>query len=42
MGRTTIEKGIAAGENVVTDARLRLVPGARVQVKNVAGEEAAQ
>ncbi len=30
---TVVAKGIAAGEKVVTDGQLRLVPGARVQVK---------
>ena len=28
-----IEKGLAAGDRVVTDGQLRLVPGARVEVK---------
>jgi len=32
-GETVIEKGIQAGERVVTDGQLRLVPGARVEVK---------
>jgi len=31
-----IEKGVAAGEKVVTDGQLRLVSGTRVQVKNAA------
>jgi len=35
-GGTVIEKGVAAGENVVTDGHLRLVPGAHVQVKSAA------
>jgi multidrug efflux system membrane fusion protein len=30
---TVITKGLAAGERVVTDGQLRLVPGARVDVK---------
>jgi multidrug efflux system membrane fusion protein len=30
-GKTVVEKGVAAGETVVTDGQLRLVPGARVQ-----------
>jgi membrane fusion protein, multidrug efflux system len=34
---TLIDKGIAAGETVVTDGQLRLRPGAKVQVKNNAG-----
>jgi multidrug efflux system membrane fusion protein len=29
-----IKDGVAAGETVVTDGQLRLVPGARVSVKN--------
>jgi multidrug efflux system membrane fusion protein len=29
-----IEKGLQAGENVVTDGQLRLVPGAKVEIKN--------
>jgi hypothetical protein len=29
-----IEKGLAAGEKVVTEGQLRLVPGAKVQVSN--------
>ena len=29
-----IDKGLAAGENVVTEGQLRLVPGAKVQVSN--------
>ena len=32
-GETVIEKGLAAGEKIVTDGQLRLVPGARVEVK---------
>jgi multidrug efflux system membrane fusion protein len=32
-GDTVIEKGIRAGERVVTDGQLRLVPGARVEIK---------
>ena len=32
-GETVIENGIQAGERVVTDGQLRLVPGARVQIK---------
>ena len=32
---TVIEKGIAAGEKVVTDGQLRLVPGTRVEIKNM-------
>jgi multidrug efflux system membrane fusion protein len=29
-----IDKGLAAGENVVTEGQLRLIPGAKVQVTN--------
>jgi len=32
-----IEKGLAAGQRVVTDGQLRLVPGARVEVKTGGG-----
>jgi multidrug efflux system membrane fusion protein len=32
-GLTVIDQGIQSGETVVTDGQLRLVPGARVQVK---------
>ena len=31
---TVIEKGLQAGERVVTDGQLRLVPGARIDIKN--------
>jgi multidrug efflux system membrane fusion protein len=31
---TVIDKGIAAGDKVVTDGQLRLVPGAKVEIKN--------
>jgi len=33
-GETVIEKGVQPGEKVVTDGQLRLVPGAKVEVKN--------
>ncbi len=33
-GSTVIEKGLSAGEKVVTDGQLRLVPGAKVEIKN--------
>jgi len=33
-GQTVIEKGIQAGETVVTDGQLRLSPGTAVTVKN--------
>jgi multidrug efflux system membrane fusion protein len=32
-GQTIVQKGLAAGEQVVTDGQLRLVPGAKVQIK---------
>jgi multidrug efflux system membrane fusion protein len=32
-GETVIEKGLEAGERVVTDGQLRLYPGARVEIK---------
>jgi multidrug efflux system membrane fusion protein len=33
---TIVDTGLAAGERVVTDGQLRLVPGARVEVKSPA------
>jgi multidrug efflux system membrane fusion protein len=37
-GQTTIERGLKAGETVVTDGQLRLIPGAAVTIKqNLAG-----
>lgn len=36
---TIIDKGIAAGEKVVTDGQLRLVPGAKVEIKNAKPDE---
>jgi len=33
-GRAVIEQGLKPGETVVTDGQVRLVPGARVQIKN--------
>ena len=39
---TVIEKGLAAGERVVTDGQLRLQPGARVEIQAAGqGERAA-
>lgn len=35
-GDTVVEKGLRPGELVVTDGQLRLVPGAKVEVKNAA------
>jgi multidrug efflux system membrane fusion protein len=37
--RTVIDKGVAAGEKVVTDGQLRLVPGAKVEIKNAKQDE---
>ncbi|MFI5294594.1 MAG: efflux RND transporter periplasmic adaptor subunit [Thermodesulfovibrionales bacterium] len=34
---TVIEKGVTPGETVVTDGQVRLVPGAKVEIKNNAG-----
>jgi len=36
-GETVIAKGILAGEKVVTDGQLRLVPGAKVEEKRATG-----
>jgi len=36
-GETILEKGVQAGEKVVTDGQLRLVPGAKVEAKQGAG-----
>jgi len=36
-GETVIQKGIQAGETVVTDGQLRVVPGMKVAVKQVSG-----
>ncbi|HXY19103.1 MAG TPA: efflux RND transporter periplasmic adaptor subunit [Gemmatimonadales bacterium] len=36
-----IEKGLAAGQTVVTDGQLRLVPGARVEIKPASGDTGA-
>ncbi len=37
-GMTVVEKGVAPGETVVTDGQLRLVPGAKVEIKGAAPE----
>ena len=34
---TVIDKGINPGETVVTDGQVRLVPGAKIEIKNTAG-----
>jgi multidrug efflux system membrane fusion protein len=36
---TVIDKGVAAGEKVVTDGQLRLVPGSKVEIKNAKPDE---
>ena len=36
QGGTVVEKGLAAGETVVTDGQLRLAPGAKISVKSSA------
>jgi len=36
-GTVIIQKGLAAGEQVVTDGQLRLVPGSRVEIKQTNG-----
>jgi multidrug efflux system membrane fusion protein len=33
-GQAVIDRGLKPGETVVTDGQVRLVPGARVQIKN--------
>jgi multidrug efflux system membrane fusion protein len=33
-GATIVEKGLHAGEKVVTDGQLRLVPGSKVQIQS--------
>jgi multidrug efflux system membrane fusion protein len=37
---TVLRQGVAAGETVVTDGQLRLVPGSRVSVKSGPGGQA--
>jgi multidrug efflux system membrane fusion protein len=39
-GETVVEKGLKAGETVVTDGQLRLVPGSPVNVKQIPGGKA--
>jgi multidrug efflux pump subunit AcrA (membrane-fusion protein) len=38
-GETVVEGGLKPGETVVTDGQLRLVPGAKVDVKRVPEEK---
>jgi multidrug efflux system membrane fusion protein len=40
-GQVVVQKGLAAGERIVTDGQLRLVPGAKVQIKQASGPLAA-
>jgi len=39
---TVVQKGLLAGEKVVTDGQLRLYPGARVEIKTSDSANAAQ
>lgn len=39
-GETVVDKGLKPGEKVVTDGQLRLIPGARVEIKQ--GQETAE
>jgi hypothetical protein len=41
-GLAVVEKGLAAGERVVTDGQLRLAPGAKVQIKQAVVPQAPQ
>jgi multidrug efflux system membrane fusion protein len=34
QGETVVEKGVSAGERVVTDGQLKLTPGAKVKIKD--------
>jgi multidrug efflux system membrane fusion protein len=38
-GQLIVQKGLAAGERIVTDGQLRLVPGSKVQIKQAASGE---
>jgi multidrug efflux system membrane fusion protein len=37
-GLTVVTKGLQPGETVVTDGQIRLVPGAKVEIKNPPGK----
>jgi membrane fusion protein, multidrug efflux system len=39
QGQVVVQKGLAAGERIVTDGQLRLVPGAKVQIKQAAMQQ---
>jgi hypothetical protein len=41
-GLALVQKGLAAGERVVIDGQLRLVPGAKVQIKQAVVPQAPQ
>lgn len=36
QGQAVVQKGLAAGERIVTDGQLRLLPGSKVQIKQAA------
>jgi membrane fusion protein, multidrug efflux system len=38
QGETVIEKGVAAGETVVTDGQLLLAPGSKVEIRKLSGQ----
>lgn len=38
-GETVVDKGLASGERVVTDGQSRLVPGAKVEIKQAVGPQ---
>jgi multidrug efflux system membrane fusion protein len=40
-GQLIVQKGLSAGERIVTDGQLRLVPGSKVQIKQAAAEAGA-
>jgi multidrug efflux system membrane fusion protein len=39
---TIVEKGVAPGDQIVTEGQIRLVPGAKVEIKSTAGSGAPQ
>jgi multidrug efflux system membrane fusion protein len=41
QGATVVQQGLKTGEKVVTDGQLRLAPGVKVNVKNLAGSATA-
>jgi len=41
-GEVIVQKGLSAGERIVIDGQLRLVPGSKVQVKQTAATQAPQ